>query len=387
MKTLNFTQEQITKILSEVASSEDGFNQVLQISLEAMMRAERQEHNSSSSDVSNGFRSVRTFGYGQQLRLSVPRTRNSSFYPVLLGVLRNQDEESKRVAFKLYGAGLTTEQVGEVFEDIYGEHYSTSQVSRMFDYAREEVKIWLERNLDDYYPVIYIDATYISTRRVDSVSKEAYYTILGVKADRTREVLAVVNFPTESATAWKGIFENLKKRGVSQIDLVVCDGLSGIENAICSTFSNAQIQLCVVHLERNVLKHIKPKDKQEVGSDLKEVFETGIKSDKIEIAWKRWNEFIEKHAKKYPSLKSYLTERYRLYFTFYQYDYRMRNMVYTTNWIERLNRDYKRTTKMRGALPNPEATILLLGYVAMTRSAYNRKIPKLDYEKSFKWEE
>ena len=387
MKTLNFTQEQITKILSEVASSDNGFNQVLQISLEAMMRAEREEHNSSNSDVSNGFRSVRSFGHGKQLRLSVPRSRNSSFYPILLGVLRNQEEESKRIAFKLYGAGLTTEQVGEVFEDIYGEHYSTSQVSRMFDYAREEVKTWLDRGLDNYYPIVYIDATYISTRRVDSVSKEAYYTILGVKADRSREVLSVVNFPTESSTAWKEVFEDLKKRGVSQIDLVVCDGLTGIENAISSAFSSAQIQLCVVHLERNVLKNIKPKDRSEVGSDLKEVFETGIKSDTIEIAWGRWKEFIEKHAKKYPSLKSYLTERYELYFTFYQYDYRMRNMVYTTNWVERLNRDYKRTTKMRGALPNPEATILLLGYVAMSRTAYTRKIPKLDYEKSFKWEE
>lgn len=387
MKTLNFTQEQITKILSEVASSDNGFNQVLQISLEAMMRAEREEHNSSNSDVSNGFRSVRSFGHGKQLRLSVPRSRNSSFYPILLGVLRNQEEESKRIAFKLYGAGLTTEQVGEVFEDIYGEHYSTSQVSRMFDYAREEVKTWLDRGLDNYYPIVYIDATYISTRRVDSVSKEAYYTILGVKADRSREVLSVVNFPTESSTAWKEVFEDLKKRGVSQIDLVVCDGLTGIENAISSAFSSAQIQLCVVHLERNVLKNIKPKDRSEVGADLKEVFETGIKSDTIEIAWGRWKEFIGKHAKKYPSLKSYLTERYELYFTFYQYDYRMRNMVYTTNWVERLNRDYKRTTKMRGALPNPEATILLLGYVAMSRTAYARKIPKLDYEKSFKWEE
>ena len=78
---------------------------------------------------------------------------------------------------------------------------------------------------------------------------------------------------------------------------------------------------------------------------------------------------------------------YRAKVSYLQYDYRMRGMFYTTNWIERLNRDYKRTTRMRGALPNPKATVLLLGYVAMTRTAYNRKIPKLDYEKKFKWEE
>jgi putative transposase len=387
MKTLNFTQEQITKILTEVANSDQGFNQVLQISLEAMMRAERAEHNEKQQDVSNGFRSTRAFGQGTQLRLSVPRSRYGSFYPVLLGVLRHQEDECKRIAFKLYQAGLTTEQVGELFEDLYGEHYSTSQVSRMFDYAREEVKDWINRTLDSYYPIIYIDATYISTRRADAVSKEAYYTILGVKSDRTREVLAVVNFPTESASGWTEVFENLKKRGVKRIDLVVCDGLMGIENAICSSFSSALVQLCVVHLQRNILKHVKPKDKAEVGEDLKQVFETTIKSDTIEIAWKRWTDFIEKHSQKYPILNNYLTERYRLYFTFYKYDYRIRSMIYTTNWVERLNRDYKRTTRMRGALPNPDATILLLGSVAMYKKAYLRKIPKLDYDKSFDWED
>ena len=81
-------------------------------------------------------------------------------------------------------------------------------------------------------------------------------------------------------------------------------------------------------------------------------------------------------------------ERYKLNFTYMGYDYRTHNMLYSTNWIERLNRDYKRTTRMRGALPGPDATILLLGYVAMTRSAYQRKIPKIDYEQNkFQWEE
>jgi len=90
---------------------------------------------------------------------------------------------------------------------------------------------------------------------------------------------------------------------------------------------------------------------------------------------------------KYPFLNSMKTQRYRLYFTYMKYDYRIRGMLYTTNWIERLNRDYKRTTRMRGALPNPDATLLLLGYVAMNKKAYIRKIPKLNYEKSFKWED
>ncbi len=80
-------------------------------------------------------------------------------------------------------------------------------------------------------------------------------------------------------------------------------------------------------------------------------------------------------------------DRYKLYFTYLKYDYRIRSMLYTTNWIERLNRDYKRTTRNRGALPNADATLLLLGYVAMNKNAYNRKVPKLNYDKSFQWEE
>ena len=225
------------------------------------------------------------------------------------------------------------------------------------------------------------------TRRVDHVSKEAYYTILGIKSDRTREVLAIVNFPQESATAWATVFQTLKQRGVSQIDLVVSDGLTSIEDSVVSILGRTNHQLCVVHLERNVLKSIKKRDKAEVIDDLKDVFRTSDSSDTPEKGWNRWIKFIDTYQDKYPFLNRMKTQRYRLYFTYMKYDYRIRGMLYTTNWIERLNRDYKRTTRMRGALPNPDATLLLLGYVAMNRKAYIRKIPKLNYEKSFKWED
>ena len=385
-KTLNFTQEQVTKILENIATEKDGFNKVMQLAMESLMRAERQEFNQEHSDVSNGYRPRRFFGKGKELVLSVPRSRHHKFYPILLSVLREEDREAKELAFYLYGAGLTTEQVGELFDRVYGKHYSTSQISRMFDFAREEVQKWISRSLLPYYPIVYIDAVFIATRRGESVRKEAYYTIIGVRPDRTREVLAVVNKPSESASGWRSIFEDLQTRGVEKIDLVVSDALTGIEDAVASVYSSAH-QLCTVHLERNVLREVKSKDKQEIAEELKEVFNPNNPNDTIEVAWQRWLSFIERHKKKYPTLKKMLTERYRLYFTYYQYDYRIRNMIYTTNWIERLNRDYRRVTRMRGALPNVDAALLLLGHVAMNRKAYLRKIPKLNYEKSFKWED
>jgi len=351
------------------------------------MRAERELHNQNTSDVSNGYRWRKAFGMQKQLKLQVPRSRKHQFYPLLLAVLKDQEQEIREVAFKLYGSGLTIEQVSEIFGEIYGTKYATSQISRLFDYARKDVKQWLSRPLQSYYPIIYIDATYISTRRGDSVSKEGYFTILGVLPDRTREVLAIVNFPVESAAAWREVIKDLKARGVKKIDLVVSDALTGIEDSMASEFSGISHQFCVFHLKKNVLSYIKPKDKPAIVEELKEVILTDDPTDSIEKAWQRWIDFIDRHTDKYPALKKMKSQRYRYYFTYVKYDYRIRSMLYTTNWIERLNRDYKRTTRMRGALPNADATILLLGYVAMNKKAYNRKIPKLNYDKSFKWEE
>ena len=160
-KKLNFTQEQVTKILEEIAAEKDGYNKVLKYSLEALMRAERTIHNQTNGDVSNGYRWRRAFGAQKQLQLEVPRSRNTNFYPFLLAVIKDQEQELKELAFSLYGSGLTTEQVGEIFKEIYGKKYSTTQVSRLFDYARKEVNDWLLRPLERYYPVIYIDATFI----------------------------------------------------------------------------------------------------------------------------------------------------------------------------------------------------------------------------------
>jgi len=232
MKNLNFTQEQINEILVEISGKKDGLDLLLKHALEAMMRGEREEYKALAQDMSNGYRPRRTYGRGKMLELRVPRTRNGSFYPLILGLLRDQEEEARKIAFTLYGAGMTTEQVGEVFGNLYGKEYSTSQVSRMFDYARKDVAEWLKRPLESYYPILFIDATFISTRREDHVSKEAYYTILGVRADRTREVLAIVNFPTESASAWVDIFVELRNRGVESTNLLVSDSLAAIENSV-----------------------------------------------------------------------------------------------------------------------------------------------------------
>ncbi len=353
------------------------------------MRAEREVHNHTYNDVSNGYRFRKTFGRGKLLELQVPRSRYGAFYPVILALLKDQEEEIRQLAFHLYGAGLTTAQVGEIFESFYGKHYSTTQISRLFDYSRKEVQAWLERGLDSYYPIIYVDATFIPVKRSGHVTKEAFYTVLGVKADSTREVLSIVNFPTENLTGWEEVFRSLYERGVKKIGLMVSDNLSGIEESLLKFYPETDIQLCVVHLKRNIIKKVKLKDRSQITNELKEIFRTGDSRNTREGALESWKKFCDKWGKIYPGIRRIRDDvRYQWYFTYLDYDYRIQSMIYSTNWIERLNRDYKRTIRMRGALPNPKAVLLLLGHVAMTRSAYEKKVTMLRYEtQKFRWEE
>lgn len=212
------------------------------------------------------------------------------------------------------------------------------------------------------------------TRRDTSVSNEAYYTVLGVREDRTREILTVVNFPTESATNWQNVLEDLKKRGVNVIDLLVCDGLPGIENTLAATFPRADLQLCTVHLKRNIASKVKPRDKKQVMEELKRICYPDQQEVNPEKAFENFKEFIERWQKSYPQLKRYHHDRYRLYFTYFKYEKEIRGMIYTTNWIERLNKNYKRVIRMRGAMPNPESVILLMGTVAQNMDVYKYPI-------------
>lgn len=372
---MNFTQEQISELLLTIANQKDGYRLLLQQSLEAIMRAERDQFNKIESDYSNGYRFSKVCVHNGKMELMIPRSRNHNFYPLILALIKDQNKECETMAFELYRCGLTTEQVGKIFEKIYGHHYSKSAISQMMHSARTDVSAWLERaGLDEIYPIIYIDATYWHTRREDSVSSEAYYTILGVKQDATREVLAIVNHPNEGASNWEEAFMQLKERGVKQVNLVVADGLAGIENSVAKAFPEAVVQLCTVHLTRNILAKVKPSDKQEVAQDLKEVLNPENENDTSKDGEQRFKGFVDKWIKKYPSLKTYYLPRYSLYFNYLNYEKEIRRMIYTTNWIERLNRNYKRVLRMRSSMPSPESVLFLLGGVAMDRPEYNYPI-------------
>ena len=229
---MEFTKEQLSELICKHTEKENGLHDLMEIMLESLMVSERREYlreDGLSGNKCNGYRPGRTYGHGRTLTFRIPRDRYGNFHPRILAILRDQEEECERLAGTLYTKGLTQEQVGEVFNDIYGEHYSKASISRMLDYLRKDVTEWLERSLESYYPVVFIDCVHIKIHRKRSVDTEAFYVVLAVKEDKTREVLGIFNKPTESALGWGEMLNELRERGVCRIGLICADGLRGLE--------------------------------------------------------------------------------------------------------------------------------------------------------------
>ena len=375
---IKFTKEQLQIAINEHLLEEKGVNDLFTMVVNGLMYSEREEFletQEPKQNKGNGYRSLLKAGIGSGLELQVPRDRLGLFKPVLLGVLEQQEEKIKDLSFALYGNGLTTRQIERVLTDIYGNSYSKSGVSRINGEFSAVVNSWLARPLERHYPVVFIDAIHVKVRR-DVVSTEAFYVVLGVKEDFTREVLAIVNFPTESASGWLETIESLSQRGVEQVGLFVFDNLKGLDLSISKVYSTAKQQKCILHFQRNLSKNIRVKDRVEFCGQLKKVFNPDDKYYTAEQAQSNLKNVLNQWVKKYPSLKHTIQrDDLSLLFTYLSFDYRVRRMLYTTNWIERLNKSFRRTLKVRNALPTIQAAFTLMGYVALEMSDKTYKYP------------
>lgn len=351
------------------------------------MKAERDQFLPESlNNKGNGFRKVNGLGISESLALRIPRDRLSQFKPLILEIMRKSNTQLEELCFELYYKGLTTREIEDITENIYGKKLSKSKISNINKIFYKDMELFRKRQIQSHYPIIYIDATFINTRRVDSVSKEAYYIVLGVKQDMTREIIGIYNQPTESASHWKEIFDDLKSRGLQQCDLLVSDNLSGINSVVELQFEGISIQQCVLHLKRNILRKTLMKHRREMADDLKVVFDMDKVDDELEKAFERANNFAEKWSKYYPHVKKFSDENeIQYYFSYLKFDYKIRRMIYTTNWIERFNKSIKRTTKIRNSMPSIDSVLTLISKVAseQNNSTYSYPIYNLQEEKLF----
>ena len=376
---MNLTKKQTEKVLSKFLEKENGLNEVLQMMLNAMMYIERTEHlKQDSNNKGNGYRLGKVFGFGSQLELRIPRDRQSAFIPTILALFRDQEQYLKEVSFQMYSKGLTTRDISEVMETIYGSHYSKSTISKSF---YEQMDAWRNRPLDDHYLAFYIDGLHVKLKRGSSYQNECFYIILGLKEDFTREVISIVNLPNESATGWKEVFSSIKQRGVNSVGIIVSDGLSGLDGSIAEYFPKTPHQKCIVHLQRNLQALVSKNDRQELAKDIRDVLSPDDANYTKEMAYQALIDLADKWKPKYKSLYNKIINlEWQPYFTYLDYDVRIRRMIYTTNWIERFNRSARRTLKVRGAFPDEDSVLALITSVAIDKSEKMYKYPIYNFK-------
>lgn len=385
---MELTNLQIESVLKQFLSREKGLNEVLEMIINSLMYSEREAYLKTHEEKNkgNGYRFGKAFGRGKQLELKIPRDRLGQFYPVMLTLLRDQDSQIYDLSFALYSKGLTTRDIGDILEVIYGRNYSKSTISNINVSFYEQMEDWRNRELEKEYLVVYIDAIWEKVRR-DTIRSEAFYVIMGLRGDYTREIMGIVNIPTESSIGWENVLNGLKRRGVENIRLFVSDGLKSLETAVSKVFNRSVHQKCIVHLQRNLLAYVRSEHKQEVASDFKEVLNPDDEKYTKEVALNRLDIFCQKWGRLYRHIKKMpQKEDISYYFNYLNYDYRIRRMIYTTNWIERFNKSCRRTLKIRNSFPSPEAALALITSVAIEKGEkkYTYPIHNFKFEEKFK---
>jgi Transposase and inactivated derivatives len=345
---------------------EEAMNDLLQNELTAFLGYEKysmEGHGTGNSR--NGFYSrCLDTKYGK-LSLNIPRDRNGAFEQQLIPDYARRTDDLETTIITLYRKGITTREISDLVEKLYGHYYTPATVSNIAKAVTNQVEEFHNRKLSERYVVVYMDATYLNVRR-DSVAKEPLHVLLGITPEGNREVLDYALYPTESAANYEEMLSNLKERGVKQVLLFASDGLQGVRDAVKRQFPEAEHQQCWVHLSRTVSRYIRNKDRKEVLNDLKPVYRATTAED----AQKELEAFFEKHCKKYPKIRDIFDRAAPSLFAFYQFPEPIRCSLYTTNLIERNNKGLKHTAKVKEQFPNENS---LDRYVCCYYSESNRK--------------
>ena len=343
---------------------ENAINEVLSTELTAFLDYEKYDYSGrNSGDSRNGFYDRTYQSRFGTLNLRIPRDREGLFKQHTIPSYQRSSNELETTIIQLYKKGITTREISDLIEKMYGHYYTPQTVSNITKAIQNQVERFHNRPISDKYVAIYCDATYLNVRR-DSVAKEALHVILGITVEGTKEVLDYALYPSESASNYQEMLLSLKNRGLEQVLLFITDGLNGIRNACLEVFPSAKHQVCWTHLCRNVMKYVRAKDKATVMNELKCVYNASSASEAEAILY----DFMVKYSKIYPKAVTVLEDLTSL-FVFYEFPMAIRRSIYTTNLIENLNKNLKRGTKRKEQFPNEDS---LERYVCSFYCDYNQ---------------
>jgi putative transposase len=290
------------------------------------------------------------------LELDVPRDRNSTFEPQLVRKRQRRLTGVDDMVCSLVAKGLTTGEVSAHLAEVYGAQVSRDTVSRITDRVLEGMSEWQNRPLDPIYPVIFIDCIVVKIRD-GQVANRPVYTAIGVTVDGERDILGLwVGTGGEGAKYWQHVLTEIKNRGVKDVCIVVCDGLTGLPDAITATWPMAVTQTCVIHLLRNSFRYASRKDWSALARDLRRVYTAQTEAAALD----RFAEFSEVWEGRYPAIIKLWENAWAEFVPFLAFDPEIRSVIYTTNAIESLNARFRRAVKARGHFPSENAAIKCL---------------------------
>lgn len=282
--------------------------------------------------------------------LSVPRDRNGHFQTQLFSPYQRRDGWLEEAVIQMYQTGMSTRDIASFIEKMFGTTYSATTVSNITNVVIEDIAKWQQRPLKKRYSVIYLDGMYIKMRRGE-VGSEVIYLALGVDEDGYRDILGFYVGGTESSLGWRDILQDIYNRGATEVLLGVFDGLTGLESAFKAVYPKADVQRCVVHKVRNTLNVARKRDQTEIAEDLKTIY----KAATVEQAEKAFDDVKEKWNKKYPKQMDSWEKDLSVLLTFMSYPKSIQSVIYTTNWIERTNKEFRKRFHSMNSLPSENA--------------------------------
>jgi len=375
---MKLTEEQIFQLqkdLSKAKTYEDlmgkdgAIKKLLKSSIEQMLESELTEHlgyekysleGNHSGNNRNG-KTYKTIKTDQgEIEIKTPRDRNSTFDPLIVKKYEKTLGPIEDKIISMYAKGMTTRDIQSHVEEIYGLEVSATTISNITNSIISHAKEWQSRPLSSIYPIVFFDAIHYKVRQDGKVLSKAAYTCLSIDLEGRKDMLGIWVGEAEGANFWLGILTELRNRGVEDILISAVDGLKGFPEAIESVFPNCEVQQCVIHQVRNTIRYIASKNQKEFMKDLKPVYQAPTE----EAGLLALDRLEEKWGDKYPyPIKSWRNNWNNLA-VFFKYPDEIRRLIYTTNAVENLHRQFRKVTKNRSLFPNDEALtkILYLAY-------------------------
>jgi transposase-like protein len=317
----------------------------------------------NSGNSRNGTRSKTVVTEVGPVEIDVPRDRNGTFEPKIVGKRQRRMTGVDDLIISLVAKGLTTGEVSAHLAEVYGANVPKDMVSRITDRILEGLAEWQSRPLDRVYPVLFIDAINVKIRDGGAVGNRPIYTAVGVTVDGERDILGLwAGTGGEGAKFWLHVLTEIKNRGVADVCIVVCDGLAGLPEAIQATWSQALTQTCVLHLLRNSFRYASRKDWPAIAKDLKPIYTAATEAAALE----RFGEFAAAWEHRYPAIVKLWENAWEEFTPFLRFDQEIRTIIYTTNSIESLNARFRRAIRARGHFPNDQAALKCLFLTVMS---------------------